>query len=396
MDDLTFRLNEMEETAPQTAPPAPKPDARASRRVLVIVIAALILAAVVGSLLLRRGAKSKPAVPGETAATSQSSFPIAVPGNQMTDVRPIGGAVCMLSGDALSFVKPNGKIYNTAVLSYVEPVLKTAGTYGLAYDRLSGRYTLFSEKKLLVQSQSETRGQITTACVSASGRYAVACRGDHGAASLLTVYNPAGRVLFSWECGKEHIVSVCIAPDSRRFLCAALGAESGAILTRLYLLDVYSDDVLWSYTLNDAAVIDCGFGEGTNVVAVCGDKRVVINTANSSLAGVFVYPAQLLAYAADAPYGCVIVTEKFGVLDVFEVRMLDNDNNILYVYETEEQPVDIDLHQTRAALLTEHSVLCLNGAGEAKRVSDAAGIELGACLHDARVYHFTAGMLYRS
>ena len=124
--------------------------------------------------------------------------------------------------------------------------------------------------------------------------------------------------------------------------------------------------MLWSYTLNDAAVIDCGFGEGTNVVAVCGDKRVVINTADSSLVSVFVYPAQLLAYAADAPYGCVIVTEKFGVLDVFEVRMLDNDNNILYVYETEEQPVDIDLHQTRAALLTEHSVLCLNGAGEAR------------------------------
>lgn len=395
MDETTFRLNDRSNAV--TGDPALKPAAKKStRRMLLIVIGAVVLVGVFAVLLLNRGGKSKPAtVPGTDETVSKKGFPVTVSGGYITDVRPVGGSVCVLSGDALSFVKPNGKTYGTTVLSFVEPVVKTSNAYGLAYDRLSGRFALFTAKKLLLQSQSETKGQILTGCVASDGRFAIACSGENGAASLLTYYDQTGKVLFAWECANEHIVAVSISPDARRLFCAALGAENGVILTKLYLLDLYSTDVLFTYTLNDTAVIDCAFGEMGQVSALCNDRRVILDPETGELVSTYVYPAKILCYASEHD-GAVIVTEKFGSLDLFEVRLLDNRNRVRYVYETNEQPVDVDLRRMQTALLTEHSVLQIDTAGHAKTVADAAGIELGVCFHDARIYHFTAGLLYRS
>ena len=398
MDEPTMRLNDSDETHAQAETTAQKLRiGRDTRRVLLIVIAGFVVICILAVVFINRGGKSKDSVASGTEQTeAQKTFPITIPGNDISDVRPIGNAVCILSGDALTFVKPNGKTYGTTALSYVEPVLKTAGAYGFAYDRLSGRYALFSDKKILVQGQSITKAQITTACVADGGSYAVACRGEDGAASILTYYSKTGKVLYSWACAKEHIVSVAISSDGRRLLCAALGAESGAILTKLYLLDIYSTEIQWQYTLNDAAVIDCSFSEGNRVIAVCSDKRVILDSKSGEILSVYVYPAELLHYTSDVSYGAVIVTLKFGSFDVYEITALDNENRVIYVYETTERVVDVDLHQTRLALLTEDSVVSVNGGGFGLRLGRTSGVEKGVCCHDDRIYHFTVGVLNRS
>ena len=132
------------------------------------------------------------------------------------------------------------------------------------------------------------------------------------------------------------------------------------------------------------------------MIAVCSDKRVILDSKSGEILSVYVYPAELLHYTSDVSYGAVIVTLKFGSFDVYEITALDNENRVIYVYETTERVVDVDLHQTRLALLTEDSVVSVNGGGFGLRLGRTSGVEKGVCCHDDRIYHFTVGVLNRS
>ena len=371
----------------------------ANVKVIAIVVAAVLVFGALASAVLYFGTKDRaPKSSIQTASNTEEKnggrFPVYFSGGEICDVQPIGKVVCAMTKGALSFVKPGGKVYGTSVLSFAEPVLKTCENYGIAYDRLSGRYALFNSKKILLNGQSETRAQITTAAVGKNGAFAVACRGDESA-SLLTYYNKKGQVLFSWACAKEHIVSIDISSDGRQLICAALSAEGGEIITKLYLLDIYETDTQWEYLLEDTAVIDCFFTARGRVIAVCSDRRLVLNPAKNELVSSFDYPSDLLCCSSDPRYGTAIATLKFGAFDVYEVTLLDNENRVLFTFETKEHIKDLDCHRTRVALLTDHAVRLLSG-GNGAVLKKANGMEIGVCVHDASVYSFTDSALWQN
>ena len=112
---------------------AQKKTRRDTWRILLIAFAAVLAIGILASAILNRGAGTSSPLSDTDRAQTQTEFPIIFPGNSVADVHPVGSAVCVLSGDSISFVKPNGKTFGTTVLSFAEPVLKTAGAYGVAY-----------------------------------------------------------------------------------------------------------------------------------------------------------------------------------------------------------------------------------------------------------------------
>ena len=333
----------------------------------------------------------------DTTAPARSrakGFPVSFSSNAIRSIVAVGANVYVLTDETLSLVTPTGAYQLLKVIGYVEPVIVSCGKYGLVFDRLTGKYLVFSNAKIILEGMSDDQAQILNADIAADGSFLLATKGKESA-SLLTYYDKNGEMLFRWVCAKDHIVAVSLAENRRDILCAALNAKNGEIITRLYLLDIYSDQTQWEYSLKSAAAIDCFFVSGSKIAVVCADRRVVIDTRKSKpQPHVYEYPESPLAIDSDGEY-TALVTPKFGSFDAYEVRLLTGSNKESYVFQTDARVIDIRCVGKRSYLLTENAVLVVGPSGKGSVVSSIPGVELGLDVLGGHVYHYSLGYLFK-
>ena len=334
----------------------------------------------------------------DTTAPARSrakGFPVSFSSNAIRSIAAVGANVYVLTDETLSLVTPSGAYQLLKVIGYVEPVIVSCGKYGLVFDRLTGKYLLFTNAKIALEGMTEDQSQILNADVAADGSFLLATKGKESA-SLLTYYDKEGKKLFRWVCAKDYIVSVSLAENRRDILCATLNAKNGEIITRLYLLDTYSDQTQWEYSLKSAAAIDCFFVSGSKIAVVCADRRVVIDTKKSKpQPHVYEYPESPLAIDSDGEY-TAIVTPKFGSFDAYEVRLLTGSNKESYVFQSDARVIDIRCVGKRSYLLTENAVLVVGPSGKGSVVTSIPGVELGLDVLNGHVYHYSLGYLFKN
>ncbi len=389
---------------------------RSHRSVLAIVLLVVLCAGLVGGvwMLVRQrnekqavesiepvqAVEETPQVQAENDTTAPArvkakGFPVSFSSNAIRSVSAVGAHLYVLTDETLSLVTSTGAYQLMKVTGYVEPVLRSNGKYGLVFDRLTGKYLIFANDKILYENDSEEKSQILDAAIAADGSFLIACRGDESA-SFLTYYAPDGNALFKWNCAKDHIVAVSLAENKHDILCAALNAENGEIITKLYLLDVYADQTQWEYKLKGAAAVECFFASANKVGVVCADRRVIIDTKKSKAEpNEFVYPETLLALDSDGA-NTAIVTPKFGSFDAYEVRLLTDNNKVSYVFETSARVIDICCVGKRIYLLTENAVVAVSAGGKGTIVTPIGDVELGLDVLNGQVYHYSLGYLFKN
>lgn len=329
------------------------------------------------------------------ARVKAKGFPVSFSSNAIRSVSAVGAHLYVLTDETLSLVTSTGAYQLLKVIGYVEPVLRSNGKYGLVFDRLTGKFLVFANDKILYENESEKKSQILDAAVAADGSFLVACKGDESA-SYLTYYSPEGEPLFQWSCAKDHIVAVSLAENKRDILCAALNAENGEIITKLYLLDTFADQTQWEYKLKGAAAVECFFASSNKVGVVCTDRRVIIDTKKKKATpNEFDYPETLLALDSDGTQ-TAIVTPKFGSFDAYEVRLLNESNKEAYVFETNARVIDICCVGKRTYLLTENAVVAVSAGGKGTIVTPIGDVELGLDVLNGQVYHYSLGYLFKN
>ena len=331
----------------------------------------------------------------ETVRVRAKGFPVSFSSKAIRSIKAVGAHIYVLTDESLSLVSPSGAYQLMHVIDYVEPVIEANGKYGLLFDRLTGKYLLFSNEKVLLEGESPNNMQILCGDVAADGSYLIVSKGEQSA-SLLTYYDKRGKILFQWSCAKDHVVTASIAENRREILCAALNASGGEIVSKLYLLDIYSNETLWEYKLKSVAAMDCGFLSGDKIYIMCADRRVVIDVKKSKpKPNVYEFPETLLAFDTDGEH-TAIVTPEFGAFDSYEVRLLSGSNKVSYEFVTNERVIDVRCAGKRTYLLTESHVLSVSPSGKGSVVTPIAGGELGLDVLNGHVYHFTLGYLFKN
>ena len=390
------------------------------RSILAIVLVVLLCAGLAGGVWLlvrqRNEKQSPPAIEpvqsfeetpsvqaeNDTTAPSRvkaKGFPVSFSSNAIRSVSAVGAHLYVLTDETLSLVTSTGAYQLMKVIGYVEPVLRSSGKYGLVFDRLTGKYLIFAGDKILYENKAEEKTQVLDAAIAPDGSYLIASRGNESASILSyygSDYSEKAEPLFQWSCAKDHIVAVSISENKHDFLCAALNAENGEIVTKLYLLNMFAKETQWEYKLKGAAAIECFFDSSNKVGVVCTDRRIIIDTKKSKAdPNVFMYPETLLALDSDDT-NTAIVTPKFGSFDAYEVRLLNDNNKEVYVFETNESVIDICTVGKRTYLLTEHAVIAIGTGGKGSVVSQIADVELGLDVLNGQVYHYSLGYLFKN
>lgn len=372
-------------------------------RVGVCLLGAIVV--VLLAVMAVRGAKSSSvsSSSGETArqaqlgqSSSRGGFPLSFSGESILDVKEGGGGLYTLTKDAVYYVSTSGAYRNPLVHSYVEPVLKTNGKYALLFDRVTGKFQLGDEKKQVVAGQSENGQQITTADVTEHGEFLLAQKGG-SYASLLTYYDKNGKILFSWECAKEYIVAVAVADNRKDLLCAAVSSRDGQMYTKLYLLNVKSDETLWETRLLRTAVTECGFAGGNNVFAVCGDRRLLVNTKKTEDAVQQTdFPASALLCRSDKKGNTAVVNQKLGSFDLYEITVYNKNNEPALQAETRLRPLSVFCRGKNAFVLTDSGVFRVTRGGKLREVCKLGETERGLVMVGSDAFHYSKNSLQKN
>ncbi len=326
---------------------------------------------------------------------SGSGFPLSFSSNDIVDIEAVGSNVYVVSNEMLFCISSSGKLVFSQVINYSEPVIKANGNYGIVFDRLGGKYTLLSKKKVVYSGQSIDSAQIITAAVSSNGSYVIASRSSE-AASVLTYYDKNGKEKFSWACMKDHIVSAAISSNGQNLACAALSAFDGEIETKVYLLNIYSNETKFEYKIKNSAAIDIRFASSNRLLLLCNNKRLLLSSkGEGSIISEEKYTSSLLNSYSDNDGYSVTLTLKFGSFGGYEIKNYSPDNSVNYIFETSEKVTDILCLGKRTYILTDTEVIFVNSFGnESKRIKlETAG--LGMCLAGGKIYCYSLGTLYK-
>ena len=327
--------------------------------------------------------------------SSEKGFPVSFSSSGIKDIKAVKNNIIVLTKEMINCVSKNGSHVFSEVLNYAEPVLKVSGKYGIVYDRLSGKYTVFNNRKILFSKSTENESQIITAQISPSGNYAITSR-NSDSASLLSYYDKNGKLIYAWACSKEYIVAVDIAENKKNILCAALNAQNGEILTKVYLLDVTKEETQWETELEATAAIDCFFTSPSKAVIVCNDKRVALMLKKDRPPVISSYSSGVMNYSSDSSGNSAIVTSKFGSFDSYEVTFYNSSNAITGSAVVKEKIIDIKCIGQKAYVLTSNSVITVSASGKISTKIELDDVELGLEVSGMNIYHFSLGYLFKN
>lgn len=381
----------------------PKAKKIALRTAFCLLAAVVILLLAVMAV---RGKKNAPASSGTSSAPSvqtqtgqgstRGGFPLSFSGESILDVKAGQNGLFVLTKSAVSFVSTSGAYRTPLKHSYVEPVIKAGGKYVLLFDRVTGKFQLGSERKLLFSGQSENGQQITTAAVNEQGDFLVAAKGGNYA-SLLTFYGKNGTARFSWECAKEYIVSVAIAENRKDLLCAAVSSRNGEMYTKLYLLNVKATETVWETRLLSTAVTECAFAGGNDVLAVCGDRRLIVNTKKADDAVEQAdYPASALLCSSDGKGNTAVVNQKLGTFDLYEITVYDKNNKPYVQAQTDHTPLSVFCRGKAAYLLTDSGVYRVRRNGKLHEICKLGETERGLVMVGSDAFHYNKNTLIKN
>ena len=372
------------------------------RAIVAVVVITLIVAA--GAFLASRYTPDTANTADKEAAEAANSFssrndrgfPLSFSSNDIVTVGSAGSYVYVVSNEVLFGVSSSGKQKFSEVINYSEPVIKTDGDYALVFDRRSGKFVLCHKGKVLYTGQSLDSQQIFTAVVASNGSFAVASRSTE-AACLLTYYSKKGEELFRWECSRDHIVSVAVSSNAKNLACAALSAEGGEIVTKVYLLNIYSDETEWEYTVKGSAAISISFDSGNKKLdLLCTDRRILLDSSSNSVLAESTFSSALLGSHSDQNGYAVTLTRKFGAMNTYELTSYSPDNSVRYIYETDKKVADIFCAGKKSYVLTQDSIICISSSGKESKTIHLSSAGLGLCVSGGNVYHYTLNELYKN
>lgn len=331
-----------------------------------------------------------------SVSQSDRGFPLSFSSNDIVTVGSAGSYVYVVSNEVLFGVSSSGRQKFSEVINYSEPVIKTDGNYALVFDRRSGKFVLCHKGKVIYKGQSLDSQQIFTAVVASNGNFAIASRSTE-VACLLTYYSKKGEELFRWECSRDHIVSVAVSSNAKKLTCAALSAEGGEIVTKVYLLNIYSDETEWEYTVKGSAAISISFASGSRKLdLLCTDRRILLDSSSNSVSAESTFSSALLDSHSDQNGYAVTLTRKFGAMNSYELTSYSPDNSVCYIYETDKKVTDIFCAGKKSYVLTQDSIICVSSSGKESKTLHLSSAGLGLCVSGGNVYHYTLNDLYKN
>ncbi len=327
-----------------------------------------------------------------TVSENEMGFPVTFSNNDIIRVKSFSSRIFVLSKKLLTCVSDRGAVRFNYIFTFTNPEMEVSENYGLVYDRASSKYFIFTEKGVIYEGETENKKHIITAKINNRGDVAFVTKSDDSACRI-SLTDKKGKVLYIWACAEEYGVSIDMSEDSREILCGTIGSENGAVYSKLYLLETYSDSDVKEMTVKDNAVVDVRL-MGKKVIATCNNSRTVFTVRSSGITDEAVsYSSGILSFAGDKSGNTAVVTNKVGSFGTNEITVYNKNNEITYVGYTDEKVVDVICRGKRVYLLTDSAIYESSSDGTFEAVGGKEISGEGMVICKSRLYYYSTGQI---
>lgn len=325
-----------------------------------------------------------------TVSENEMGFPVTFSNNDIVRVESFSSRLFVLSKKLLTCVSDRGTVRYNYIFTFTNPEMTVSENYGLVYDRASSKYFIFNEKGVIYEGETENKKHIITAKINNRGDIALVTKSDDSACRV-SLTDKKGKVLYIWACAEEYGVSVDLSEDSREILCGTIGSENGAVYSKLYLLETYSDSDVKEMTVKDNALVDVKL-MGRRIIATGNNSRTVFTVRNSGITEeAALYSSKILFFASDKSGNTAVVTNRVGSFGTNEITVYNKNNDITYVGFTDEEIVDVICRGKRVYLLTDTAIYESSSDGSFASVGTKEISGEGMVICKSRLYYYSTG-----
>ncbi|HIW15801.1 MAG TPA: hypothetical protein H9691_10240 [Firmicutes bacterium] len=273
----------------------------------------------------------------------------------------------------------------TAQHSCASPVLCEAGGRYLVYDQGGTTYQIVSAQKVLKKGHSKQT--IYAAALAGNGRWALATA-SQDYMSELAVYLEDGTQQYRYRFVDTRVTAVALSDDGTRGAAAAVTAQNGALVTKLYLFDFSQEEPVAIYESRDNFLYQLSM-EGNRVCAI-GDNSALTVAFGDEAPSEYTYNGTLCDAALHGDRMVLAISRYTGGTDIVE---FDGGNDPITQFSVTGDVLSVDMNGSTLAVLTQgHVALYLSGTGDCTGEQDTDNDARALALGDGKtVYVLGAG-----
>lgn len=263
-----------------------------------------------------------------------------------------GLAVCGSSW--ISLYSVTGRQTCSETITYRTPVMISSDKYVLVYDEGNCGYTVYNSFSSVHNDVLDN--QICGAELADNGCYALLLsNGEYN--SVVEVYNSDFALINRYN--KNAYVS-CVDITENEVLIVASDAQLGSSEFSIEILVSVLGEEKAKFNVNSTA----GFPLGCKItpygyVVVCTDSVLLFSEAGANV-GKYVFGQDNLADFVISDTNTLLLFKKRSFDIEYELICIEKDGSVLYNNTIHETIFDIELNDSRALLLTETNILCLD------------------------------------
>ncbi|MBQ3137104.1 MAG: hypothetical protein IJB74_06455 [Clostridia bacterium] len=326
-----------------------------------------------------------------TVSSDEMGFPVTFSNNDIIRTESFSSKIFVLGKKILTCITDSGKIKYNHIFTFTNPEMTVSEKYGLVYDRASPKYLIFNSKGVIYEGESENGKHIIAADINNKGDVALVTKSDDSACRV-SLTDKKGRVIYIWSCAEEYGVSVDLSEDGQEILCGVLGSENGTLYSKIYLLDIHSEDEAVGYKTEDSALIDVKLS-GKRAIVTFNNGRSVYTFRSSGV------KEDHIPYSSDGVDmiysdkngNTAVASKKIGSFNTNEIYVYNKNNDIIYVGHTDEEIVDVICRGKKVYLLSDTAIYesSSDGTFEAVGTKEISGEGLVIC--KSRLYYYSTG-----
>ncbi|MCR4564217.1 MAG: DUF5711 family protein [Clostridiales bacterium] len=311
-----------------------------------------------------------------------NGFPYSISSNDVKHLGMSGSDLVVLNDTGVKIIDSSGRQVSDFQHNYSSPLIYTYGSHSLVLDAGKNLFRVQTSGKIIYEQESQF--ELLTGDISKNGCVAIATKSDQGA-SMLSVFDSKKNEIFSWVCAKHMIVSVDISDNGRYIAAGVIGADSGDIVSEVYLFDKNYSDAVRHFELPGTAVAAVNILSGKKLVII-GDNLVTFVNEKGERNDIDVSLNTVSRFFISDNNITSVVLSKYS----------SAYSNILKVYSASGKEIssaDIDFQikdmysdGKHIALLSDSKIVCYDLYGRVSGEKSIDNDSVKCCLNGSNVY----------
>ena len=324
-------------------------------------------------------------------SSTESENGVSFTGNDIITVQSFSSRMFVLTEKLLASVDTDGEIKYTKVHNYLNPAIKVSGKYGILFNRNSHEYMIFTTRGIIYEGKSIDEKDIIAADINNQGDIVLSTKSDTSA-SMVSLITKDGESKYIWACGEEYVVSLDLHSNSKKIAVGAIGAKEGEIMSKSYLLDIYSDKAQCEFTYVGDGITDIKY-QGKNIVSVFTKERIIydINAAKGA-AEKSKYVSEAVSTCTDDSGNTAVISDSISDFDRTALAVYDSKNNVRFTVNLDGKPEAVVLKGKTAY------ASCTNTVYEVKsgKIKNTLNVDFkidGLVLCKGKLFAYSSGIL---